>query len=293
MDDDLKRTILRTALRALQPVLGQRSVAFQTPIRGEIDISSGTLVSVGERLFVATASHSVGDIQQDMTVRFHLSRHHGLTVEGSIVAVGRRWHDDPDVGYLEIGGNGAADILREQACGLQQIEDHRAGGAPRPTILIGFPNEYVTPAPPGVESIAARLPTSLTYLTSPLEVEEWPRLSADSVHSDPNRDMFFAYPKDGGKDLLTGESLSRPAAKGMSGGGVWDVGFGDALYDGTEAARLVGLIVSWSRENDFIRAVQIRHWLRLLHDEYRDLRPLLDKAFPSLWDPQSSPIGAG
>lgn len=112
--------------------------------------------------------------------------------------------------------------------------------------------------------------------------DEWPEVPPDSWPSDAETDVFLDYPDD---DSLVNEGywpIDLPDPSGMSGGGIWDEGHGlDPIWS-PESVKLFAIQSGWYEKKRYVRGVQIIHWLRLIHEHYRDLRPLLEEQFPVL-----------
>ena len=67
--------------------------------------------------------------------------------------------------------------------------------------------------------------------------------------------------------------------QGMSGGGVWQGTQQDGELWSPEGLRLVGIQSSWYAPGKYIRAVQIIHWLKLVHSNLPELRDTIESHF--------------
>ncbi len=97
-------------------------------------------------------------------------------------------------------------------------------------------------------------------------------------------DIILDYPAgDSATKRLDKEGpFALPDPSGMSGGGLWDQGFETQLIWKPEGASLMGIQSAWHPKERYVRAVQIIHWLRLVHQHYPDLRNILEERFPEL-----------
>jgi hypothetical protein len=283
MDDTTKLEISKQATLQLKPFLYRRTISFfSSENEGEIHLASGILVSIGHRLFIATASHTVPKLPSAEIWVLSEQIAHSSDQHVPILNRGKHPADDPDVGFLELDANTAREYLKMEACPVERLAVRGVGRSLRSVMLIGNPGELVrfkehigpgssTPEP-------AINPVVIAYSTVPLMEPEWP----DVKDADPGKDIFLDYPKTPAQQVETGEPMFLPNPKGMSGGGLWDQGFETAELWSTDSARLIGIQSSWHPRLRYARCVQIIHWLRLIHSHYQDLRVILEEGFPEL-----------
>jgi hypothetical protein len=280
MDYERKHALIKHSVSQLQPFLYRQSVAFFTSDEGDrLLLASGTLVSIGDRLFIATASHAVPDTPDNEIWVLHTEPRLSITPRGSVLKKGRYPKDNPDVGFLELGADAGGDHLRESACPLEPLAVVGVGRPKRPTLLVGSPKEYLKKKQVGEPGAIGLEPVMIGYLAVPVQVSEWP----DDLELDPSRHIVLEYPYTLGQRLDSGASIMLPHPEGMSGGGIWDCGFEDDVFWTKQSAKLIGIQSGWCAEAPRISyAIQIIHWLRLVHDHYPDLRPALTRHFPEL-----------
>jgi hypothetical protein len=277
MDYESKLAIFKQSMSQLKPFLYQQSIAFFTSGDEGKVLSSGTLVSIDDKLFIATASHTIPAISEDDIWVFHTDPNRSTSAQMPILNKGKNPNNNPDVGFLELGANTYVDYLKERACPLEHLAILGVGRPLQSTILVGSPAEYVKkrqyagPATIGFE------PLIIAYLTIPLMESEW----TSDLNLDPIKHILLEYPDTPGQQLETGDSTLLPNPEGMSGGGIWDHGFeGNVLWT-NKSAKLIGIQSGWYKESPrYVCATQIIHWLRLIHNNYPDLQSVLEHHLP-------------
>jgi hypothetical protein len=283
MDYETKLEIAKQSTLHLKAFLYQQSVAFfSSEKEGEISLASGTLVSIGDRLFIATASHTVLESPSVETWVLSNEPQHSTAPHAPILNRGKYPKDDPDVGFLELGANAAVEYLKKEACPIERLAVRGIGRPLRSVLLVGNPGELVKQKehiePSSPRPGLALVPLIIAYYTVPLMESEWPIVG----NPDSSKDIFLDYPKTPGQQMETGEAMLLPNPKGMSGGGLWGQGFETDEVWSNASARLIGIQSSWHSGLRYARCVQIIHWLRLIYAHYEDLRPILERQFPEL-----------
>jgi hypothetical protein len=283
VDYATKLEIAKQSMLNLKSFLYQQSVAFFTSKEaGNITLASGTLVSIGDRLFIATASHTVPEDPGTEIWVLSYEPRHSTDTHAPILNRGRCPKDDPDVGFLELGTGAAVDYLKKEVCPIERLAIRGIGGPLRAVLLVGSPGEYIKPKQhiePGTSHPQpALVPLMITYYTIPMMESEWP----SSENPDPEKDIFLDYPSTPGEQMETGEAMLLPKPHGMSGGGLWDQGFETSEIWTNASVKLIGIQSSWHPGLRYVRCVQIIHWLRLIHSHYEDMRPILERQFPEL-----------
>jgi len=145
---------------------------------------------------------------------------------------------------------------------------------------MGAPQEFVRLEKRMADELI--IPVVKPYLTSPVMIEKWPDVPSDSRPPRADTDIFLEFPREGIVEPATGDSLVYETAKGYSGGGVWDLGFEPGVLWQPSRIGLFGIQSSWHPKKRYLRAVQVLHWLRLIYEDYADLRLELTKLFPEL-----------
>lgn len=266
--------------------------------------ASGVLVSLGNRLFIATNAHTISARPNQriwlLTAEPRRAEDGLLTFVRSNRQSGQR----PDVGYLELNPDTALPFLgHKEVCGIDRIECIGDTDRHRGVTVVGCPYEWIIPvSAPGFEGRRIRL---MGYTSSTLLDDQLPISLPDHVPAyDPDIDVFVEYPErnEFTTDLRTGAPMELPHPSGMSGGGlwVWDDFGRDELF-APSRTRLFALQQSVVRDEDeererlvqegqvdtnrYIRAVHIAHWLRLIYEDYEDLRETLADRWPFLGQP--------
>ncbi|GIW78775.1 MAG: hypothetical protein KatS3mg105_0582 [Gemmatales bacterium] len=252
---------------------------------GNAKIFSGTLVQIGDKLLVATASHC---IHSDRACNHYwiLGDQPRSKSEGvpKILAAWNTPGDSPDVGILEVERSSWPQFSSKTACPLSRIRIVGIGRTRRSLSLLGSPIEYAkiekNRCPRGLTAVL------ISYSTVALDKSEWKKYTI-CPPPDPTTDIILEYPAgtDQTVHLDTGNPVELPDPSGMSGGGLWDHGFGvnglNLLWC-PDNAFLFGIQSAWHPTERYIRGVQIIHWLRLVNDNYPELRGLLSQQFPEL-----------
>ncbi len=254
-------------------VIRQASKSF------EATVASGTLVRLGGRLFVATAAHTIPS-KPIRTIVFQgdgENRIEGVNVD--IMRHGKSAHDHPDVGYFELA-NSSLKALSREPIELARLSTKRGGTAGRVAFLFGYPSVWAKPVISRRRRTATIPLRSIFFANFLLARDEWPDIPQGDCPSNWLVDVFMAYPDDE-MVVTTDESETRipqvignklPSPNGTSGGGIWQ---GTPRRDGlwsAESVKLVAVQSSWLPRQRYTRGVQVHHWLRLIHDEYPDLR---------------------
>lgn len=238
--------------------------------------ASGTFVAIGGREFIATAAHTISPSRPSLKLigdGIHPVERNDI----KIVAAGRARGANPDVGYIEIAA-GTASQLGRSPIELDRICDSGPGQAGRIAFLYGNPFALVErfvnhKAKQRIIGIH-----SFTYPNATLAYDEWPTVPRDAEAPRKSVDLFIPY--DVTEDMIVdrGHGTRLPNPRGASGGGIWQ-GIGpinDGLWH-AEKIKLIAIQSNWDEERKYIRGVQIKHWLRLVEEDYPDLRKELGK----------------
>lgn len=281
-----KLAIATESSQALHKHLSRYAVSvFDTnddPTPQSWGVFSGTLVSIGERVFMATASHCV-QTPASSSRYWILGDQPRLKSEGIpvVVAAWSTPNNFPDVGVFELDGVSLANCTPKIPCPIDRLKISGTGRSDRLASLVGNPGQYLEK-----ESRSSRQGLKavvISYNSLPIGISEWPRFKADPA-LDQGVDILMHYPSGTGDttQLDTGLPIELPNPEGMSGGGLWDQGFGIKGVWSVDDAFLFGIQRAWFSHHRFVRAVQIKHWLRLVYQHYPDLHTILDGQFPDL-----------
>lgn len=115
--------------------------------------------------------------------------------------------------------------------------------------------------------------------------EDWHFVRDDGRAMDELVDAFVAYDskseiKRDGK--VSDEQLPEPY--GMSGGGWWQKksSLQDTVWHPASYS-LMAIQCSWPEKQRYLRGTQIHHWLRLIWNDFTDLREILRAEFPQIF----------
>ncbi len=242
---------------------------------------SGTFVQIKDRLFICTAAHCLKD---DSLTRYWMvddeTRFHDQP-RPTMIAVHRSATDPPDVGIVELDFATFRQHSTKQPCAIDRLRIRGTGRQDYPVTLIGTPGELMQSRRDGKLTLADVIGASWNCTTEAPTGAVWPKVDPPA---NPLFDIILDYPSgnDTARRLETNTPTTLPDPEGMSGGGLWDQGFGENALWKPEDAFLIGVQTSWHANRRYIRAVQIVHWLRLVHQHYPDLRPTLEERFPEL-----------
>lgn len=242
--------------------------------------SSGTLIAIENRLFIATAAHTIPQNPNGGRLWVLGEKRQYPFNTGALEFIRYKKAQGVDVGYLELDPDNATNYLECQPCPIERIRTLGPGREQQPVALVGTPNEFVNhgkgPTPKRM------IPVVKPFLTESVKFEDWPDVTPTNSLPKADIDVFLEFPREGVAELVTNVPLVFETAKGYSGGGVWDLGFeSKSLWQPTEVS-LFGIQSKWDPTRRYLRAVQVIHWLRLVHDDYPDLQPVLKKLFPAL-----------
>lgn len=245
-------------------------------------VFSGTLVEIAGRVFVATASHCV--VMPASPTRYWILSDTPRRRSDGIPIVVAAWNtpgDRPDVGALELDAASLSQYVSKKPCPLERLKSTGLGRHDRICSLVGNPGEYLQEESIGVAS--GWKAVVISYNSTPIGTADWPNFLA-SPALDQGIDILMHYPGGTGDTTRfdTGLPIELPDPRGMSGGGLWDQGFGINEIWSTDDAFLFGIQSAWFDTKRIVRAVQIRHWLQLVHRHYPDLRSEIDGKFPNL-----------
>lgn len=243
-------------------------------MRQKWSVFSGTLISLGRRLFVATVSHSLNNF--DYPTRYHLVGKNGRPIQRDKLFIRTIANDDdkPDVGLMEVDRAFLADHHDLSVIDESKISAHSPElllstlmGTPVSTIQISM----------AVDSQWGIKGTMMGFLTAPVSVENWPSLLLQNP-LDIDLDLLVKYPSnadtirtdEGKPDLL-------PNPHGVSGGGLWIHNDCDDGLWTPEKSQLVGIQSSWLKMRGYVRLTRVSQWLNLVAIHYPDLRAILSE----------------
>lgn len=276
---------------AISGRVSRHSVHYHYEDQRERQTASGTLVQILDRMFIATARHTIPKTTQFLEftgghpteVQILRNERTGEKSWRSPTMVGIKkaeHHRELDIGYIEVSSD-ADRALDRQAAVLDDLYIGRIQYG-RNAYLFGYPHSFER----GVRSharIRYVILGTLIYPSPVLAPDEWPSIAVGDRVPDENIDIFLHYdqelsgalvPVAGGDSSMPLDMGSKlPPVHGMSGGGLWQSV--DAIRDAdlwtTTGYKLCGIQSRWHREKCYLRATQIIHWLKLVQRDYSDL----------------------
>lgn len=268
-------SIAETTSTAYTQELIRHSIAYTTTSDGG-GLASGTVVSLGDRVLIATTGHSIPDdknaiglVTKDKPCTG--DRSHWIQRTGKSTTV--------DVAFIELTA-GADQELGVVPLPIDRVIDAGAGSPILKTRVVGYPWESRHDnAESGIREF--RL---LSYGCEPLHTAAWASLPFSNI--DPNTHVLAYYEREDNVDCRGDFIQSSPAPEphGMSGGGFWQR---SAMLDDKQlwqpdALCLAAIQSGFFRKRSYLLGVQIAHWLELIADEYPDLREMLHARFPRI-----------
>lgn len=243
--------------------------------RANWKLFSGTFVQIKQRLFVATVSHSIDNV--DHPSRYVLTTKSGHPHPNSKKIVLKAIAKDnkrPDIGLIELN----AEMFREFH-GLASISTPRISIAPpegQLASLMGTPSETVKIHPLDNEKWGIS-GTMSGFTTVAVNIDECPELKRLATPLDSNVDLLVRYPNSS-PDIRddAGVKTDLPKPHGLSGGGLWIHNSQQRDLWLPENCQLVGIQSSWFPDAGYVRLTRISHWLDLVYSNYPDLRDSID-----------------
>ena len=236
------------------------------------DVGSGTLVKIGSRYFIVTAAHCIKNQQlgnvrivynkQENSGKFNLVKK-GIN--------GGRQHDLLDVGYIEIDKAILSEIEIEFLELDKIVLTYNLEKAI--AILFGFPSKWV--------QVKQNINRIFNYGSFSLMTH---KANKNLIPVDVNEeaDIILQYP-DEAKYGEEGGAFELPQPNGMSGGSIWiykeDISNPLSVSDN---AYLIGIQKSWSRQNRVVIGNKIKYFLKLIAQDYPDLKEIILQKFGEL-----------
>jgi hypothetical protein len=276
-EDKLK--IAATSSNSVFLRLADSSVTLLDTNPKKHELSSGTLIEVNGRVFVATARHCIPFSPQGRL--WILPDRPKKSAEGMLGFITSGKHPEYDVGFLELTPESFQDYLPNKSChSLSSIRLLGCGRENRLCTLVGSPEQFVKYGKVnGESSFAARVMSFSTFVRQP---DNWPVPPTNDRPFDAAVDVVLDYPEDGTQRLDTGEPIQLKSPDGFSGGGLWDQGFEQGELWSTDSVGLFAIQSTWHESERYVRAIQIVHWLNLLRSHISELKDVIESTFPAL-----------
>jgi len=279
MDEATINHLTRISHETSSHVLRPFTVAIITPDTGEENVFSGTIIRVGKRLLIATAAHPVRNADVSLLRPYAPSVKNRQDKQSIFKSL--KFHASLDICCLEVDSQFEESYFGNSFCHLDNIACYGVGRKDKPLLVIGTPSCFTKLAKLSMDKSRLQA-TQLTYLTKVIEEKECPDFVPEHFKaSDPATDIFLQYPKGTGKTfkVASDEAIELPIPRGISGGGLWDLDFNLSELWSPHSAKLIGIQTDWYEETECLRAVQIKHWLRLVYEHFCDLREILIARF--------------
>jgi len=271
----------------------ETSVAFTEELHGHTlaytiladgeGVGTGTVVSIGEHVLVATTRHTLPAYLKSKGKDGEI----GLIAKDRIVTGDRsRWlirHESDtyhDLGLFEISHD-AIHELNLQPIGIDRLHDACNGHPLCKVRVIGYPKEYRKDHFPqqGMRGFRA-----FSYGTEILDLEAWNSLYVENLYS--NEHVVLNYDQNDNIDWLGDHVVESPAPHpgGMSGGGIWQAvsPLDDKHIWTVDRLRLIAVQCGWYAKYSVLKGTQVIYWLKLVTETYRHLRDELEATFPRL-----------
>lgn len=279
MDFAAKSVIFQQSLDANKRFLMDRTVTLFDYNKGFAN-GTGTIFKIENRVFIATAAHViVGNPNGRLWPATEDFRHES---EGFPAYASFAKHPTLDVAYLEVSPDGAEKYFGTRVfASLNDIHPVGIGRENKSVIVVGAPAAHidVKKQNDNTGSIGAKV---LFYWTVPPPYSEWPKVTTDPLSA--MNDFVVEYPTDEQMKAEGFSPINLPHPGGISGGGIWDQGFDSGELWSPERSVLVAIQSRWYPKSRHLRAVQIHHWLRLLHCNFPDLRQSIETTHgPGPW----------
>jgi len=243
--------------------------------------ASGTAVRIGDREFLATVRHAkprtIAEIGLIKKTKNPLL---GLTLPRVIRRVAAS--GAADVAALELEP-GTLEKLCLTPITLDRIRDAGTAGNGLQCRLAGFPAGYSVPHFPAPEARAFNM---LAYGCEAIEPERWHNITKQAGTFNRDLDVVFCYDPKEVVEYRTDAPVpgGLPHPGGTSGGGIWQrrsIAGDDEIWSPV-AFDLIAIQSAMLEGKPYLKATQIIHWLKLVADEYPDLRNTLESRYSRL-----------
>jgi hypothetical protein len=267
-----------TSIAATENLYRHTAAYVFTNRKGEEKVASGTLVQIGGRILLATVAHTSPRSLESIAL---VKKSRLMTPEPLTCVIRRATSNVADVAVFEIQADAVA-IAGLEPIGVERIYDGGPGTSNFKARLIGYPDTWVLPntSIPGLRAFHG-----LSYGCEPIDPARWVAIRGHSQLFDEHLHVVLEFSRDVidcGPKLAVPDGTPDPY--GMSGGGLWQRN--EAIKSNelwtAEGLCLFGIQSSWLTELEFLKAIQIIHWLKLVADEYPDLRDELNDRFPRI-----------
>jgi hypothetical protein len=278
LTDEEKIRISSVAGQGLHTHLYQSSVVMFDESPQFHNVSSGTLISINGRVFIATAAHN---IPPNPSTRLQILPDVPRLTSKGILRPGLSGKNiDLDVGFIELDANAVAEFFPNKVCcGLDRLSIDGPGDPKQLMVLLGSPKQFVeTSCDVNTPPFKARV---MAIASIVLSKEEWPS-TLNSKPLNPQTDVVVDFQRNGWSCLDTRTEIQLDTPHGFSGGGLWSANMQSGAVWSPYDSRLFAIEIEWDQSLRKMKATQIVHWLNLLRTEVPELRETLEAMFPQL-----------
>jgi hypothetical protein len=267
------------------------SATFSKPTIAYVNLkdgkaASGTLIEVGERIFLATTAHSiprrpVGTLSFVGNTATKIDRN----IPPILSYAKEPDYQQRDVAYVELDREFVEVTFGKAAIPLQRVYPCATGQDNWWTIVAGYPCDEIRSIQEVREQAETKLFTLECWGNKLLMLARWNALGKRHRSPDERLDVFIPRPIDDDFVALGPLQNQKPGQLsepfGMSGGGYWqpNLALTTRLWS-PEHYSLIAIQSHWWGRGRYLQGTQIIHWLRLLWEHQADVRQFLENAFP-------------
>lgn len=274
MKDEQKIKIASQSTQAVHAYVSPFTVSMVDIESPRNELSSGTLLAVCNRVFVATARHC---IPHSATGRLWILPERCQSTNDGMLGFRRvERHPTLDVAFLELDPESLARYLpTHRCCALSSLRFLGCGRPNRIVTVCGSPEQFVEGD--GSRVRPAKV-LNIAFSSVPYSTDEFPTVPNGERVANDAVDIFYEYPQQALR-FEHNQEIQLTSPKGFSGGGIWDQAFETERIWSADAAKLIGIQSSWYEPLRYSRGIQIIHWVRLLWDRVEECRDLLRETF--------------
>ena len=268
MTDDEKKALADAVCQAASSHAVAHSVALVNfADSANPSLGSGTCIKIGDRYLVGTAGHNFDGVTTDQQIV--LVPPHRWSNEWLPYTARNHCGRPVDVGWIEIPETSARALGRD-FLSIDRLELGQNHFPDDWCLVQGYPAGLIDRALLG----ACRLQIAgMGFMTDTVEPGQWP--TDVSPPLDRSRDVLLDY-IEVGRRSDTGENVNLPNAYGLSGGSVLRVTppFDSDLWVPGKV-HLVAIERGFLETGRTLTATQIHLWLRLVYEDFADLREVI------------------
>lgn len=274
MDTDEKLRIAAQSSESIHKYVARFTVSMTDINSAEKYLSSGTLVAILDRVFVATACHC---IPHNPNQRLWILPEHCRSMnDGMLAFKSVERHPNLDVAFLELDPQSVSSYLPHHGCcPLSSLKPLGCGRPNRIMTVCGSPTQFVEGD--GSREEPAKV-LNIGFSSTPFAPEAFPSVPSGERPADNEVDIFYEYPQQALR-FEDNKDIRLESPSGFSGGGIWDQGFETRQVWSPDSALLFGVQSSWCPSQRYARGIQIIHWLRLVWERVEESRNALHDAF--------------